>query len=180
MATVITEGEGEREVRRVEAHEEGRSKQSVEDFLAKDRSRFVWFFMWVIGAVLAFVAVMIGSMVLIVFKQGEPAEKTLFIEVIQIGLAMIFGFASISFGVAITWVGITSQSSLNVGDKGQHQGGTAQGGVVPRIALTSAGPGLFLFLGGLVLIGVSLYKPISKYEHSEHYSTDIPQPSGGP
>jgi hypothetical protein len=153
----------------------GNSERDKESEFYGDRHKLVRFFMGVIGAVLAFGAITIVAMVVIVFSNWGPAEKRLLIEVMQIGLGMIFGFASVSFGVVITWVGITSPSTIAVGDSGQKDTG-----VVPRITLRTAAPGLVLFLGGLVLVGVSLYKPVSSYKHSEVGSQDMVQPERGP
>ena len=132
----------------------------VEVEFIETRRRFAGFFVVIIGAVFVLVTASVAVMLWIVAVSDlRPTEKALTVQLLQVGLGMILGFASMAFGVAITWVGVTTPFRLR-----------AAGGPSERrsqLLLESAGPGLVLLLGGLILIGVSLYKPI-KYSEMDY------------
>jgi hypothetical protein len=71
---------------------------------------------------------------------------------VQVAFGMIIGYVCVYIGLMMTWFGIdasyTFKGSLDVGSA-KSEG-----------ALKSASPGLLFALGGMVLIAVSLYKPI--------------------
>jgi hypothetical protein len=76
---------------------------------------------------------------------------------VQVAFGMVIGFVCVYIGLMMTWFGIdaayTVKGSLGAGDvKGEG-------------SLKSASPGLLFALGGIVLIAVSLYKPIVYEEH---------------
>ena len=94
-------------------------------------------------------------------RNGQPdvglstTEKMALAASVQVAIGMVMGFVSVFMGLMITWFGIIAafEFSGTVGDKA---GATLKG----------ASPGLLFYLGGIILIGVSLYKPITYEEPS--------------
>jgi hypothetical protein len=72
---------------------------------------------------------------------------------VQVAFGMIIGFVCVYIGLMMTWFGIDAAYSL----KGSF---SATDAVKTEGALKSASPGLIFALGGMLLIAVSLYKPI--------------------
>ena len=91
----------------------------------------------------------------------STAEKMALAASVQVAIAMVMGFVSVFMGLMMTWFGINAAFELTgkSGDKGEA-------------SLKSASPGLLFFLGGIILIGVSLYKKI-EYQEPGH-ATKIP------
>lgn len=72
---------------------------------------------------------------------------------VQVAFGMIIGFVCVYIGLMMTWFGIDAAYTL----KGSFDAGAA---IKSEGALKSASPGLLFALGGMMLIAVSLYKPI--------------------
>lgn len=71
---------------------------------------------------------------------------------VQVAFGMIIGFVCVYIGLMMTWFGIDAAYTF--------QGSLDAAGVKGEGALKSASPGLLFALGGMLLIAVSLYKPI--------------------
>lgn len=82
----------------------------------------------------------------------STAEKMALAASVQVAIGMVMGFVSVFIGLMVTWFGISAAFEF---------GGKAEKG---ELSLKSASPGLLFFLGGIILIGVSLYKPITYEE----------------
>jgi hypothetical protein len=91
----------------------------------------------------------------------STAEKMALAASVQVAISMVMGFVSVFMGLMITWFGINAAYEFS-GKAGEHG----------DVTLKSASPGLFFFLGGIILIGVSLYKKIT-YEEPYHV-TQVP------
>ncbi len=65
---------------------------------------------------------------------------------------MLIGYICVYIGLMMTWFGIEASYTF----EGNLSAAETRGGVV----LKSASPGLFFALGGMLLIAVSLYKPL--------------------
>lgn len=85
-------------------------------------------------------------------KDVSGAEKLAVAASVQVAIGMVMGFVGVFIGLMMTWFGINAafEFSGRAGEKGD-------------VSLKSASPGLLFFLGGIILIGVSLYKKI-EYE----------------
>ena len=86
-----------------------------------------------------------------VYRRETMATMALAASV-QVAFGMIIGFVCVYIGLMMTWFGIDASYSF--------KGSLGGGGVTGEGALKSASPGLLFALGGMVLIAVSLYKPI--------------------
>jgi hypothetical protein len=104
------------------------------------------FILTVVTAFFLFVIIGIGM------YRGSTIATMALAASVQVAFGMIIGFVCVYIGLMMTWFGIdasyTFKGSLDVG------GAKSEG------ALKSASPGLLFALGGMVLIAVSLYKPI--------------------
>jgi hypothetical protein len=77
---------------------------------------------------------------------------------VQVAFGMIIGYVCVYIGLMMTWFGIDASYSF--------KGSLDVGGAKSEGALKSASPGLLFALGGMVLIAVSLYKPIVYQENN--------------
>lgn len=73
---------------------------------------------------------------------------------VQVAFGMVMGFVSVFMGLMMTWFGLSASYAM-----------TAKSGKMGEVSLQSASPGLLFFLGGVILIGVSLYKPLTYEDH---------------
>jgi hypothetical protein len=87
------------------------------------------------------------------FFMGKTMEATVLAASVQVAFGMVLGFVCVYIGLMMTWVGIDAAYSV----KGDVAGGA--------VALKSASPGLLFALGGMLLVGVSLYKRIEYQEN---------------
>ena len=71
---------------------------------------------------------------------------------VQVAFGMVIGFVCVYIGLMMTWFGIDAAYTF--------QGSLGAGGLKSEGAVKSASPGLLFALGGMLLIAVSLYKPI--------------------
>ena len=85
----------------------------------------------------------------------HTAEKMALASSIQVAIGMVMGFVSVFMGLMMTWFGINAAFEFN-----------GKAGTQGEATLKSASPGLMFFLGGIILIGVSLRKEIT---YSEPY-----------
>lgn len=77
-------------------------------------------------------------------------EKMALAASIQVAIGMTMGFVSVFIGLMMTWFGLSAAFAFS-GEAGENR----------KLSLQSSSPGLLFFLGGVILIGVSLYKPIT-------------------
>jgi len=92
----------------------------------------------------------------VISHSGEhlaTGEKMALAGSIQVSVGMVMGFISVFIGLMMTWFGINAAFEFN---------GKSSDKV--DVSLKSASPGLLFFLGGVLLIGFSLYKPITYEE----------------
>ena len=104
------------------------------------------FILTVVTACFLFVIIGIGM------YRGSTIATMALAASVQVAFGMIIGFVCVYIGLMMTWFGIDASYSF--------KGSLGGGGVKGEGALKSASPGLLFALGGMVLIAVSLYKPI--------------------
>lgn len=98
-------------------------------------------------------------------KPGEPpaiivqdtaklrtAEAMALLGSLQISLAMFLGFTCIFWGLMMTCLGVTAGYDIKAG------GNTDK--AAASFSLASTSPGILFLIGGLILIGMALYKEI--------------------
>ena len=121
--------------------------------LDKVREAFAPFFFRAITAVYVMIAAcLIMTFVIILLPDEQVVDKASAATLIHVGLGMVLGLASISFGVVMSWVGI--EAPLKLGAKAGANGAPI------GFVLQSVGPGTVLLIGGMVLVGMSLYLPM--------------------
>jgi Na+/melibiose symporter-like transporter len=138
---------------------------AIEEMMEVRKTFAPFFKCMMIGLFFIIVAAVVVTIVVIFNQRIEPAEKALTVQLVQVSLGMILGHSAIFFGVVMSWLGIAAP--FKMGLKGESVG--AKG----AFTIVSASPGLVLLAGGLVLIGVSLYKPILYRETIEPPDTVI-------
>lgn len=116
------------------------------------------------------IAVSLVVLITIGFFLDKTLDATVLAASVQVAFGMVLGFVCVYIGLMMTWVGIDAAYSV--------RGGTAAGDV----ALKSASPGLLFALGGMLLVGVSLYKRIEYQESAMKYvgSQELEAGAGGP
>jgi hypothetical protein len=119
------------------------------------RKSFAWWFKWGLIVFPLLMVLTIGFTFYLILREKAATETALYVRLMQITLGMIFGAACVFFGVLLSWLGI--QESFAFGG----QGGNAQ------MQLRGTGPGIALIVGGVVLIGASLYKEVHYQETVE-------------
>lgn len=149
--------------------------QTIEIELVEVRKTFAWTFKVVMIAV--FAAIILTELAMFsaaVSKNLTPTstEKALVIQLIQVGFAMFLGAVCVFLGVMVSWLGITSVFAMGAKVRLASSEKT-------DISLRSAGPGIILLIGGMLLIGVSLFKPI-RYQETIENSNTVIQPGSGP
>lgn len=146
--------------------------RTAEIELIEVRKAFAPIFKWLSIAVIALIVLAVVAMLFpLLFSELPATEKALVVQLIQVGLGMILGYASVFFGVVMSWLGITAAFSTELSGDGAVGRG--------KVSLQSAGPGLALLIGGLILIGASLYKPIRYSETLQSPETQV-QPDSAP
>jgi hypothetical protein len=108
-------------------------------------------------AVVFSVIVLVGStglaILFVAFRQdSQLSEKLLVARFIQVSFGMTIGSGCVFLGVILIWLGITA--SVSVSATGSTVAGTG------RFGLSSASPGVIIALAGIVLIALSLYRPV--------------------
>jgi hypothetical protein len=136
------------------------TRESTDEGVARlDRVRF-----WIaVSIFVSFIVLLAGLLYTVYFLLNvlhTPAEtklstgeKMALAGSVQVSVGMVMGFVSVFIGLMITWFDISAAFEFRgkINDK-------------LDASLRSASPGLLFFLGGVVLIGVSLYKPITYRE----------------
>ena len=84
-------------------------------------------------------------------------EKMALAASVQVAFGMLTGFFALYIGLMMTWFGIEAAYEFS----GKAGGDEAKG----ELSLKSASPGLLFAVGGMIVIAVALYKPIT-YEES--------------
>lgn len=123
------------------------------DSLLMARKAFAWAFL---GTVIVVILLIIATvvMLLIIATGDDPAlDKSLIARLLQIAYGMVAGSACLFLGSTLAWFGINASFALS----GEVGGNT-------KLALSSASPGIALIVGGLILIGITLYRPIDYFE----------------
>jgi hypothetical protein len=104
------------------------------------------FILTIVTAVVLFVIIFVGM------YTGSTIATMALAASVQVAFGMIIGYVCVYIGLMMTWFGIDASYSF--------KGSLDVGGAKSEGALKSASPGLLFALGGMVLIAVSLYKPI--------------------
>jgi hypothetical protein len=99
------------------------------------------------------IALILVALITTGFFMGKTMEATVLAASVQVAFGMVLGFVCVYIGLMMTWVGIDAAYSVK-GDVGAG-----------AVALKSASPGLLFALGGMLLVGVSLYKRIEYQEN---------------
>lgn len=94
----------------------------------------------------------LGYVIIIGQESNNPTATMAFASSVQVVFGMATGYVCVFIGLMMTWFGIEAAYSLD--------GAVDTGGMKGDLALKSASPGLLFALGGMILIAVSLYKPI--------------------
>lgn len=94
----------------------------------------------------------LGYIILIGQGSNNPTAAMAFASSVQVVFGMATGYVCVFIGLMMTWFGIEAAYSFD--------GAVEAGGTKGNLALKSASPGLVFALGGMILIAVSLYKPI--------------------
>jgi len=128
--------------------------------IRKDLKALFWI---IIISVLVMLGATVGVMLLLSFSQLKAVEKGLIVRLIQISFGMTLGAACVFFGVMVSWLSITASYTF---------GGELEKG---KLNLQSTSPALALIVGGIILIGVSLYKEV-KYTETPISVGEIVQP----
>lgn len=129
----------------------------TDEGLKEIRNTFAPFFFWIIGATFVLITIsVVAVLVIIFFYRGndpisEAAEKALMAQTVHMSLGMILGLVAMSFGVVMNWVAIEAPFTMRA------RGGE---GSKAELFLQSVGPGIVLMIGGMILVGISLYLPI--------------------
>ena len=106
---------------------------------------FTWLFLATV-VIAAFLVILITTAVF----SGKTIETMALAASLQVAFGMVIGFVCVYLGLMMTWFRIDSAYDLSI------RGVSGKG----ELSLRSASPGLLFALGGIVLIAVSLYKPI--------------------
>lgn len=85
-----------------------------------------------------------------------PLAKAMVTRSLQIAIANISGITCVYLGVVLCWFGV--KEAVRVSARVDGPSADVRG------VLNSAGPGLALAFGGLVLIGLALYRPVAYQE----------------
>jgi hypothetical protein len=102
------------------------------------------------------IALILVGLITTGFFMGKTMEATVLAASVQVAFGMVLGFVCVYIGLMMTWVGIDAAYSVK-GDVGAG-----------AVALKSASPGLLFALGGMLLVGASLYKRIEYQENGMH------------
>lgn len=118
-----------------------------------------------------FVMIVMTAAVVVVmgFLPAQDFRKIIIVRLIQISFAMILGAACIIFGVLLSWLGIDAAFSVT-GERSSEPGSM-------RLAFSSTSPGIALILGGIVLIGMAIFKDVSYEETEKSVGTRLEAPA---
>ena len=105
---------------------------------------------------------MLGGVIVAGMRSGDTITTMAFASSVQVVFGMVTGYVCVYIGLMMTWFGIEAAYSLG--------GSAAGGGGRADLTLKSASPGLFFAPGGMVVIAVSLYKPIVVEESGNRLS----------
>ena len=129
------------------------SPSEMETQMLEVRKAFERAFKAVILSVIVLVVSTGLAILFVAFREdSQLSEKLLVARFIQVSFGMTIGSGCVFLGVILIWLGITA--SVSVSATGNTTVGTG------RFGLTSASPGVIIALAGIVLIALSLYRPI--------------------
>ena len=155
---------------RLDADRQQRDVSGSDERLKEIRNTFAPFFFWIIGATFVLITIsVVAVLVIIFFYRGkdpisDAAEKALMAQTVHMSLGMILGLVAMSFGVVMNWVAIEAPFTLRA------RGGE---GSKAELYLQSVGPGIVLMIGGMILVGISLYLPIHYVTSEDGGETSI-------
>ena len=147
--------------RRARSPEEDQTLQNLESSRLKIAGTIERYFRPLFFVTLGFAIVLI-ALILVGLLTKTTTETIAIAASVQVAFGMVIGFACVYIGLMMTWFGIEAFYSLH----GKVGAGEAKG----DLSLKSASPGLLFALGGIILIAVSLYKPIH-YKESGNLPT---------
>lgn len=126
-------------------------KNAFEGEFTLIRKKFATPLLWAFFAILVFVGLFNLMMFgLIVFGGRETLDTMALVSTLQVGLGMVLGLVCVFMGLVVVWLSISAAES-----KVDAKGATA------ALNIQTASPGLVFFVGGVILIGMSLYKPLT-------------------
>jgi len=126
----------------------GRDEGDAQQQMMDTRKRLESLFRLVVILSVALIIITLCVALRIPFSSDSAMEKALLVRLVQITFGMVLGSSCVFFGVVVAWLGITAGFSLN-----------AVGQPI-RLGIQSSSPALALIVGGIILIGVSLYKQV--------------------
>ena len=119
------------------------------------------------GLIVSTIVLLVANVGVIIFVflsvRFDDLEKVLIAKLVQVSLGMLLGASCIFLGVLLIWLGIAAPLTLNL----QSEAEAVKGNLV----LKTASPGVALSMGGIVLIGVSLYRPVD-YSRTSNGESD--------
>ena len=129
---------------------------NAESEMMLDRRMFAPIFKWTVGAMVSMICVTIVMLILLGFVRMDYMQKIIIVRLLQVSFGMVIGAACVILGVVLSWMGVTAAFAAEASAKtvGQHG----------RMSLVGTSPGILLILGGVVLISVSLYRPVEYRE----------------
>jgi hypothetical protein len=141
----------------------------VGDELKRD---FKWVFKFVTVSVFVVIIVMSFALTASGFVFQDRLSLVIATRMLQLSLGMILGAACLVFGVLLSWFGIESAFRLGAGQSESSHGF--------RVALSSASPGIALIVGGVILIGICLWKEPEYERRGPEPYTPQPGPTWDP
>jgi hypothetical protein len=87
-----------------------------------------------------------------IWGTSDTTDKMAIAASLEVLLGMVVGLVAIFWGLLLTWFGVESAFTLEA----SGEIGTTKG----KGTLQASAPGLVLFVGGMVLVGFCLYKPL--------------------
>lgn len=157
-------------------------ERSMADSMLDLRRSFAPFFLKLVTVSFAMIVVSLLAELAVVFgyhgtnPETAIGEKTLMAHIIRTNVGMILGLVAVSLGVVMTWVAVEAPFNVTA-----RSGG---GAAATMVSMKSVGPGLVLITGGLLLIGFSLYAPMTYRFNRGNASSEIlpsgERPASGP
>src|SRR5436305_178363 len=130
--------------------------QIAEDSLRIGRKAFTWAFFGALVFMTVLILATVVVMIIVAVGGDQNLDKSLVARLLQITYGMVIGSACLFLGVILAWFGISASFAVS-----------AEGGASTKLTLSSASPGIALICGGLILVGITLFRPINYFEKDE-------------
>jgi len=131
--------------------------QSIEQAMLEERTLLGPIFRRTVYGIILTLVVAIITLILLAVVPMENSSKVVISKLLQVSFGMVLGAACVIFGVVLSWLAVAS-APLTV---------SVENDASPRktrLDLATASPGMLLILGGIVLAGISLYRPVEYNE----------------